>query len=145
MPPIHVPWGLSAQFNFAPDELAYIAQHYIHLDHDQTWTGSAGIAYTFNQGTKYQTRVSVDLLSQSGLRSSTPTVPNGASLPAYAVVNASIAQKLDLGFGQATELRLDVLNIGDAVYKIRDGSGVGVGAPQFGIRRAILAGLTQRF
>jgi outer membrane receptor protein involved in Fe transport len=47
----------SAQFNFAPDELAYIAQHYIHLDHDQTWTGSAGIAYTFNQGTKYQTRV----------------------------------------------------------------------------------------
>ena len=51
----------SAQFNFAPDELAYIAQHYIHLDHDQTWTGSAGAAYTFNQGTKYQTRVSVDL------------------------------------------------------------------------------------
>jgi outer membrane receptor protein involved in Fe transport len=43
----------SAQFNFKPDELAYIAQHYIHLDHDQTWTGSGGIAYTFNQGTKY--------------------------------------------------------------------------------------------
>ncbi|MFZ0509368.1 MAG: hypothetical protein WBG11_14420 [Methylocella sp.] len=44
-----------------------------------------------------------------------------------------------------TELRLDVLNIGDAVYEIRNGTGVGVGAPQFGIRRAILAGLTQRF
>jgi outer membrane receptor protein involved in Fe transport len=102
---------ISAQFNFAPDELAYIGQNYIHLDHDQTWTGSAGIAYTFNQGTKYQTRVSVDLLAQSGLRSSTPTVPNGGSLPAYAVVNASIVQKLDLGFAQATELRLDVLNI----------------------------------
>jgi hypothetical protein len=43
------------------------------------------------------------------------------------------------------ELRLDVLNIGDAVYEIRNGTGVGVGAPQFGIRRAILAGLTQRF
>jgi hypothetical protein len=113
---------ISAQFNFAPDELAYIAQNYIHLDHDQTWTGSAGIAYTFNQGTKYQTRVSADLLAQSGLRSSTLTVPNGGSLPAYAVVNASIVQKLDLGFGQATELRLDVLNIGDAVYEIRDGS-----------------------
>jgi TonB dependent receptor len=135
----------SAQFNFAPDELAYIAQNYIHLDHDQTWTGSAGMAYTFNQGTKYQTRVSADLLAQSGLRSSTPTVPNGASLPAYAVVNASIVQKLDLGIGQGIELRLDVLNIGDAVYEIRDGTGVGVGAPQFGIRRAILAGITQRF
>jgi hypothetical protein len=136
---------VSAQFNFAPDELAYIAQHYIHLDHDQTWTASAGAAYTFNKGTKYQTRVSVDLVAQSGLRASTATVPNGASLPEYATVNASIVQKLDLGFGQGTEFRLDVLNIGDAVYEIRNGTGVGVGAPQFGIRRAILAGLTQRF
>jgi hypothetical protein len=135
----------SAQFNFGADELAYIAQHYIHLDHDQTWTASAGAAYTFNQGTKYQTRMSVDLVAQSGLRASTATVPNGASLPEYATVNASMVQKLDLGFGQGTELRLDVLNIGDAVYEIRNGTGVGVGAPQFGIRRAILAGLTQRF
>jgi outer membrane receptor protein involved in Fe transport len=136
---------VSAQFNFAPDKLAYIAQNYIHLDHDQTWTASAGAAYTFNQGTKYPTRVSVDLLVQSGLRASTPTVPNGASLPEYAAVNASIVQKLDLGIGQGTELRLDVLNIGDAVYEIRNGTGIGVGAPQFGIRRTILAGLTQRF
>jgi hypothetical protein len=135
----------SAQFNFKPDELAYIAQHYIHLDHDQTWTGSGGIAYTFNKDTKYQTRVSLDFIAQSGLRASTPTVPNGASLPEYAAVNASIVQKLDLGIGAGTELRLDVLNIGDAVYEIRNGTGVGVGAPQFGIRRAILAGLTQRF
>jgi hypothetical protein len=135
----------SAQFNFKPDELAYIAQHYIHLDHDQTWTGSGGIAYTFNQGTKYQTRVSMDFIAQSGLRASTPTVPNGASLPEYVAFNASVVQKLDLGIGTGTELRLDVLNIGDAVYEIRNGTGVGVGAPQFGIRRAILAGLTQRF
>jgi TonB dependent receptor len=136
---------VSAQFNFAPDELAYIAQHYIHLDHDQTWTGSGGIAYTFNKDTKYQTRVSVDFIAQSGLRASTPKVPNGASLPEYAAFNASIVQKLDLGIGAGTELRLDILNIGDAVYEIRNGTGVGVGAPQFGIRRTILAGLTQRF
>ncbi|HMF05829.1 MAG TPA: TonB-dependent receptor, partial [Methylocella sp.] len=129
-----------AQFNFAPAELAYIAQHYIHLDHDQTWTGSGGIAYTFNKDTKYQTRVSVDFIAQSGLRASTPTVPNGASLPEYVAVNASLVQKLDLGIGQGTELRLDILNIGDAVYEIRNGTGVGVGAP-----RTILAGLTQRF
>lgn len=43
------------------------------------------------------------------------------------------------------ELHLDVLNIGDAVDEIRNGTGVGVGAPRFGIRRTILAGLTQRF
>ena len=39
----------SAQFNFGADELAYITQHYIHLDHDQTWTASAGAAYTLNR------------------------------------------------------------------------------------------------
>ncbi|VTZ24518.1 Outer membrane receptor proteins, mostly Fe transport [Methylocella tundrae] len=136
---------ISSQFNFAPDELAYIQQNYIHLDHDQTWTASAGAAYTFNQGTKFATRVSVDLVAQSGLRASTATVPNGASLPEYAAVNASIVQKLDLGFGAGTELRLDVLNLNDAQYQIRDGSGVGVGAPQFGLRRTLLAGVTQRF
>jgi outer membrane cobalamin receptor len=136
---------ISAQFNFAPDELAYIQQNYIHLDHDQTFTASAGAAYTFNQGTKFATRVSVDLSAQSGLRASTATVPNGASLPQYGVVNASVVQKLDLGFGAGTEVRLDVLNVNDAQYQIRNGTGVGVGAPQFGLRRTILAGITQRF
>jgi len=136
---------ISAQFNFAPDELAYIQNNYIHLDHDQTWTASAGAAYTFNQGEKFATRVSFDLLAQSGLRASTATVPNGASLPEYATVNGSVVQKLDLGFGAGTELRLDVLNIFDASYEIRDGTGVGVGAPQYGLRRTILAGVTQRF
>jgi hypothetical protein len=33
----------------------------------------------------------------------------------------------------------------DQVYQIRNGSGVGVGNPQFGLRRTFLAGLTQRF
>jgi len=49
------------------------------------------------QGHEYQTRVSIDFIAQSGLRASTPTVPNGASLPEYAAVNASVVQKRDLG------------------------------------------------
>jgi integrase/recombinase XerD len=43
------------------------------------------------------------------------------------------------------EVRLDVLNLTDAVYQIRNGTGVGVGAPQYGLRRTVLAGLIQRF
>ncbi len=132
---------ISAQNNFAPDELAFIADNWIHLDHDQLWTGSAGIAYTANMDSEYPTRMSVDAIVQSGLRASTPTVPNGTSLPTYGVVNMSLVQKLP----SRTELRLDILNIGDNTYEIRDGTGVGVGAPQFGIRRTILAGVTQRF
>ncbi len=36
----------SAQFNFGADELAYINSHWIYVDHDQRWSGSAGISYT---------------------------------------------------------------------------------------------------
>lgn len=132
---------VSSQFNFDPTELAYIANNWIHLDHDQTWTGSAGIAYTLNRDGDYATRCSVDAIVQSGLRTSTATVPNGAALPTYGVVNLSVVQKLP----GRTELRLDVLNVGDAVYQIRNGSGVGVGASQYGLRRTILAGVTHHF
>jgi hypothetical protein len=95
--------------------------------------------------TDHSTRFSVDALVQSGLQASTDTIPHGRALPTYGVVNLSIVQKLNAGVGRGTELRLDVLNVGDAVYEIRDSTGVGVGAPQFGLRRTILAGLTQRF
>jgi outer membrane receptor protein involved in Fe transport len=133
---------VSAQFNFGPEELAYIAGNSIHLDHDQTWTGSAGAAYTLNRGTDHPTRLSVDGTVQSGLRASgSGGVPNGIALPTYGVVNLSVVQKL----ATQTELRLDVLNVGDAIYEIRNGTGVGVGAPQYGMRRTILAGLSQHF
>src|SRR6266852_4919982 len=35
----------SGQFNFSPDELAFIKTHYIFLDHDQTFSASAGAVY----------------------------------------------------------------------------------------------------
>jgi outer membrane cobalamin receptor len=132
---------VSAQYNFSAADLAYIANNWIHLDHDQLWTGSAGIAYTANSDSQHPTRLSVDAVVQSGLRASTATVPNGVALPTYGVVNMSVVQKVATG----TELRVDILNIGDNTYEIRNGTGVGVGAPQFGIRRTILAGITQRF
>ncbi len=130
----------SAQYNFGADELAYIQDNYIHLDHDQTYDGSVGAAYVFNQDT-HPTRVSADLLVQSGLRASTPTIPNGLALPSYATGNFSLVQTIAAN----TDLRLDVLNITDTVYEIRNGTGVGVGAPQYGIRRSFLAGITHRF
>jgi outer membrane receptor protein involved in Fe transport len=132
---------VSAQFNFQPDELAFIANNWIHLDHDQHWTGSGGVAYTLNSDSEYPTRLSVDATVQSGLRAAAPTVPNGVALPTYAAINLSAVQKV----APRTLLRLDVINLADNTYQIRNGTGVGVGAPQFGIRRAVLAGITQRF
>jgi outer membrane receptor protein involved in Fe transport len=136
---------VSSQFNFSPADLAYIAGNSIYLDHDQRWTASAGVSYTADLGIGGPTQISASMLGGSGLRASTDTVPNGRGLPAYATFNLSIAQKLDLGIGKGSELRLDVINVTDAVYEIRDGTGVGVGAPQYGLRRAVLGGVTQRF
>ena len=35
----------SAQFLFDPDDLAYVQNHWIYLDHDQRVTGSFGASY----------------------------------------------------------------------------------------------------
>ena len=140
---------VSSEFNFSQADLDYISQHYIHQDHDQRFTGSAGAAYTLMQGRPTPLRVSADLLVGSGLRASSSAIPNGRAVGGYYTVNLSAVQKIDPsvlgGLGRGTELRVDVINVLDRKYVIRDGSGLGVGNPQYGLRRAILAGVAQRF
>ena len=135
---------VSSQFDFSASDLAYISNRWIHLDHDQRWTGSAGAAYTVFHGSFHPARLSADLVVGSGLRAS-GTVPNGLALPGYYVINLAAVQSFKSGPLRGTELRLDVLNLLDRRYEIRDGSGIGVGAPQFGLRRTILAGIAERF
>ena len=133
----------SAQFNFSPDELAFINGHYIHLDHDQTYTYSSGVKYRVPTT---RSLFSADLIAATGQRATNPgDVPNGNSLPSYQQVNLSVVQPIETGWYKGMELRFDLLNVFDQVYQIRNGSGVGVGNPQFGLRRTFLAGLTQRF
>jgi len=134
----------SAQFNFSPDELAFISQNYIYLDHNQSVTGSAGVSYTFNQDSDWATRLSGDVIVGTGLRKTVVT-PNDTSLPTYAVVNLSLAQKLPIKGTRGATIRLDALNLLDNSYQLRDGTGVGVGAPQFGLRRTVLLTLSQKF
>ncbi len=141
---------VSSQFNFSPADLDYIGQHFIHQDHDQRFTGSAGAAYTLMRDGPAPLRVSTEMLAGSGLRSSTGgDIPNGRALGGYYTVNLSAVQRLDPsvlgGYGRGSELRLDVINLLDRRYVLRDGSGLGVGNPQYGLRRAVLAGLSQRF
>ncbi|MEO5865705.1 MAG: TonB-dependent receptor [Sphingomonas sp.] len=127
----------SGQFNFDPADLAYIANHYIYLDHDQTWTGSGGFSYRFGQGTK----LGATMLYGSGLRRD-GAVPNGGKLPPYATVNLTASHKFT---GPGIEIRADVTNLFDHVYEIRDGSGIGVGAPQYGARRGFFFGVSKSF
>ena len=42
-------------------------------------------------------------------------------------------------------VRFDVINVFDEKYEIRDGTGVGVGAPQYGPRRGLFGGVSKSF
>ena len=128
---------VTGQFNFDADELAFIAGHWVHLDHDQKFTASAGASYLWGA-----TRIGADLLYGSGLRRG---FANGEHLPSYVQANLSASQTFNIdGFGKL-EARVAVINLFDRVYQLRDGSGIGVGAPQYGPRRGFYLGGTKYF
>jgi outer membrane receptor protein involved in Fe transport len=138
---------VSAQYFFAPDELAYIRNHYIYTDHSQRWTASGGGSYTIKDGPGTLVPT-IDFVYGSGLRTDDPNgiIPNGGELPGYWVLNAGISQNFDgPGVLKGLQVRADVLNLFDRKYQLRSGSGVGVGAPQWGQRRGIFAGVTKTF
>ena len=138
---------VSSQFFFAAPELAYIHSHAIDTDHDQAWTISGGTSLALSDRFG-QLRTSLDLIFGSGLRRSPAdaVAPNGEKLPAYAQVNIGLAQDIESNGPLAgTTVRFDIVNLFDETYEIRDGTGVGVGAPQFGPRRAFYAGVSKSF
>jgi outer membrane receptor protein involved in Fe transport len=127
---------VSNQYLFDADELAYIANHYVSTDHAQIWTASAGASYLW-QGTRF----SADFIYGSGLRSGDF---NGDHVPAYTQVNIGAAREFTVpDIGQFTA-RVAVVNLFDTVYLIRDGSGIGVFAPQYGPRRGYYLGLSKK-
>jgi outer membrane receptor protein involved in Fe transport len=128
---------ITGQYNFGQDELDFIATHFVHLDHDQALTASGGIGYDWN-GTVF----GADFLYGSGLRRG---FVNSEHLPSYAIFNLSAQHDFNLGIGGPFSARLALLNVTDKIYELRDGSGIGVGAPQFGPRRGAYITLSKHF
>jgi len=127
----------SAQFNFSQAELSYIADHSVFLDHDQRITGSFGGAYTWGN-----TTLTADGTVGSGLRSG---FANTDKLPWYSQLNLGVIQHFQQSMLGKFDVRLSVLNTLGRVYELRDGTGIGVGAPQYGPYRAVYAGVTKNF
>jgi outer membrane receptor protein involved in Fe transport len=128
---------VSNQFLFGQDEIDYIATHYIYTDHAQVLTGSAGASYLWNG-----TRFSASMIYGSGLRSG---FANTDHLPSYTQVNVGLSHDFNIvSPTKPTTLRFDVVNLFDKIYEIRDGSGIGVFAPQFGPRRGFYFGISQK-
>jgi outer membrane receptor protein involved in Fe transport len=128
---------VSNQFLFDPDRLAFIASHYIYTDHSQVLTASAGASYLWNG-----TRFSASMIYGSGLRSG---FANTDHLPSYTQVNMGVSHDFNIvAPNKPTTVRFDVVNVFDKIYEIRDGSGIGVFAPQFGPRRGFFVGVSQK-
>lgn len=133
----------SAQFNFPQASLDYVSSHFIHLDHEQEFTASGGASYLWRD-----TRLSGDFLLGSGLRASAvqpngSVIPNGDHLPYYAQLNLGVSHLFHIDNAGTLTARFDVINAFDKVYEIRNGTGVGVGAPQFGPRRGFFVGVSK--
>jgi len=139
----------SAEFLFSPADLAYVKNHWIYLDHDQKVSGTAGASYLWKES-HGSTRVYADFIYGTGLRTNATApdgtnIPNGGTVPTYYTINLGAEQTFKVGANQTLKVRLDVVNLADKVYELRDGTGVGVNAAQFGQRRGIYGTVTYAF
>jgi len=69
---------------------------------------------------------------------------NTEHVPAYTQVNLGVSREFAVPGAKPITLRFDIVNLFDTIYEIRDGTGIGVFAPQFGPRRGFFVGLSQK-
>ena len=135
-------WNSAQAALFSASDYAYVQSHYIYLDHNQSFTGSFGLSYNIAQT---GTTPYLEMVCGSGLRTDGKDIPNGGSLPAYDSVNIGFTQSFKFCGCDHLSARFDVTNLFDQIYQLRSGSGIGVGASQFGQRRSFYGGLTYSF
>jgi opacity protein-like surface antigen len=145
----HATRVVSNQTLFSPDALVYLQTHFIHTDHDQSVTGSGRVAYRWTDTHSWLdgTTASATFIYGSGLRTTPAGVvcPNCDHLPSYWQFNTGLSHEFANGWNELPyTVRFDVVNVGDYVYQIRNGSGVGVFAAQYGPRRAYYMGISQK-
>ncbi len=129
--------AVSNQYLLDPTTYAYLLNNYHNIDDSQFMTSSAGASYRFDK-----TLFSVSMIYGSGLRSG---FANTDHVPAYMTVNLGTSREFELAPGaKPLTLRFDIVNLFDRKYELRDGSGIGVFAPQYGARRGFFVGLSQK-
>jgi outer membrane receptor protein involved in Fe transport len=136
-------------------ELQYLQTHFIYTDHNQFVTASAGAVYSFcgrpataaeafgDDGMSWcGVKLSADMIYGSGLRAGDANID---TVPSYTQVNIGIKREFLLpNDPKPMTIRFDVVNLFDTIYEIRDGSGIGVFAPQFGPRRGFFLGISKK-
>ncbi len=133
----------SSQYEFPSDELAFVRGHDIYLDHQGEYTATFGLSRTIKTCLGV-TNLYSEALYGYGLRAG---FANTRKVGSYWTFNLGFSQEMPIkvpGF-KSLKLRFDIVNLFDRVYLLRDGTGIGVGAPQYGNRRGFYAGLALDF
>jgi outer membrane receptor protein involved in Fe transport len=115
----------------------YLLTNWHYTDDMQLMTGSAGASYRWDH-----TLFSTSLIYGSGLRAGFANLDHN---PPYAVVNTGVSREFNWSpDAKPITLRFDIVNLFDQVYELRNGTGIGVFAPQYGARRGFYAGISQK-
>ncbi len=135
---------ISNQYLIDALDYNYLLTHWHYTDDMQLMTGSAGVSYRWKD-----TLFTADLIYGSGLRTGDladdGVPPNSEHAPPYAVVNAGVAHDFKWSpDAKPLTVRFDIVNLFDQIYELRNGTGIGVFAPQYGARRGFFAGLSQK-
>jgi len=120
---------VTGQFNFDPDELAYIDSHSIVLDHQPLTGASAGASWRAGPWA-----LAADGLYSSGLRSGFADLEQ---LPHVVQVNLSIERSWHTAGSMLLSQRLALLNVLDRVNLIRPAEGIGIFQSAYGPRRTL--------
>ncbi len=127
----------TGQFNFDPDELAFIDSHNIDLDHQPLLGASAGVTYDWKPYS-----FGVETIYSDGLRGG---FADQEQLPTVVQVDASIERTFQTSkTGQLID-RLSFLNIFDRINLIRPAEGIGIFQSAYGPRFTIYNTLTIPF
>ncbi|MGD0635191.1 MAG: TonB-dependent receptor [Beijerinckiaceae bacterium] len=129
---------ISNQYLFTdPVEFAYIANNYHFTDDAQLITASAGASYRWDK-----TLFSLDGIYGYGLRTGFANLDHQQP---YATFNLGVSHEFDVWSNdKPLTVRFDVVNLMDTVYVLRDGTGIGEFAPQYGPRRGLFLSLSQK-
>jgi len=127
---------VTGQFNFRPDELAYMDDHDIVLDHQPITTINAGGTYEWQRF-----KFSLDGVYDTGLRTG---FANQVTLPHVFQINLGVQRTFEIA-GHTLSNQLTLLNISDRVNLIRPSGGLGVFQSAYGPRFTIFDGLTLYF
>lgn len=127
----------SAQYIVHEEEYEYSQTNYVRADHAQNYTASMGASYILAG-----TTLSADAIFGSGLSTGEN---NKNTMPSYWQVNGNVSRDVALPQAGNINVRLSVINAFDAVYQYSDGSGIGVNASQFALRRTFYVVLSKTF